>query len=678
MARLTPVALLLVCVWAVAQVQEVPQYYPTYGTREIDKLPRSNYAEGLWSDGGWYRYAQVAESPRFAIHLKPSFRVGDGGLERLCVIEAGAPGHRARASVRYDVVGWNWYQDIDWLAPKVQYRPCWLPVTTGATRATLLRDGASLGSCTVSTAEGAPWGLFEVAVRGEPPHVDHGYALLPASWVVAEQGQSVCVAFAARDGLAAAALIEADLRGSQGEPVPLPGAVTERGGSLDTAGLPPGQYALSLRAELAGADTVRSDWRVVVVEERRPPGFGAHYTDLRYMDPVYVSRTETKPWDALWEGSSLQDLVVTFPGTDARYVFWRGTSYVPCWAFNNGWLTYEWLEAEPDYYGAVDCVEPIMDKGCKYSRARIVSATDARVVVQWSYALTDFEQKIIRDERADETYTFYPDGVGVRKLVAWIKSGWHENQEYISLNRPGNPPHIALEPQAVTFLTTDGRSERPIWPSPFLDVEDWPHIISRVNMPGAPSPFMVADCPAEVKVWASPHVDKPGLFNTYIHWPVSRGVRTAWLDDPADWKRPTHSNLVNIVHSAAERGEGCQIWRWLIGVSERERDLKQFTASWLEPGRVTVSSGTFEGYDKGQRAYVIAAEPAARSLRVSVSPSGEAIRNPAFVIRGAGPWLLSAACEGARQIKLGRENGGADLVVWIEGRFESSLTLIVD
>ena len=269
---------------------------------------------------------------------------------------------------------------------------------------------------------------------------------------------------------------------------------------------------------------------MILVERSHEPGFGARYTDLSYPAPVYVSRTDTLPWEALWKCNDLRDLVVSFDNSEARFVFWRGTSYVPCWAFNTSWLSYEWLEAEPDLNGAVDCVEPIMDKECRNSRAEIVSSTPARVVVHWRYGLTDFAQKVINDEWADEYYYLYPDAVGTRKLVAWYKSGWHENQEFLLLNRPGNAPQVGepagadaahdRRPDAATRMATT-----------FLSIDGWPHVIASVNLPTRLKPFMaVDDADVQVKLWAEPYVDKPGLFNTYLHWPISRGLRTTWLD----------------------------------------------------------------------------------------------------------------------------------------------------
>ena len=60
--------------------------------------------------------------------------------------------------------------------------------------------------------------------------------------------------------------------------------------------------------------------------------FGAYYTTLAY----------SKEWDAPWRVGEHADIVVRFDNGGHRLVFWRGTSYIPCWVTENGiWYTNE-------------------------------------------------------------------------------------------------------------------------------------------------------------------------------------------------------------------------------------------------------------------------------------------------------------------------------------------------
>ncbi len=92
--------------------------------------------------------------------------------------------------------------------------------------------------------------------------------------------------------------------------------------------------------------------------------FGAFYTRLDYY----------KEWDDLWRVSDVPDVFVRFDESPVQLVFWRGTSFVPCWVSENGiWYTNEWLET----WGSdvASCAEPLMDRMCQFSHVRIIENT---------------------------------------------------------------------------------------------------------------------------------------------------------------------------------------------------------------------------------------------------------------------------------------------------------------
>jgi len=71
-----------------------------------------------------------------------------------------------------------------------------------------------------------------------------------------------------------------------------------------------------------------------------------------------------------------------------RLVLWEKAQYVPCWDLGDDiWFSTEWLETHSPE--SRHCWEPIMDKACRYSRARIVESGPARATVRWDYALCD-------------------------------------------------------------------------------------------------------------------------------------------------------------------------------------------------------------------------------------------------------------------------------------------------
>lgn len=538
----------------------------TYGNRPIDLLPKSTHARP--EDYLDWEHPASADGWELAVHPKDTFRVGEQGIERLCVVEArgiadlGDAALFTLATPTGDVIHST---PADWVGRYPRMRSYWLPVLDGARTRVGLRDASgALAETLVAMSHGAPRVLYSLEPEQPAPEADAGVALLPADSCAAVRGSMVSL----RIGVC---------RGRR-----TPVRVSLVGGALDTllgtCTLDPanGQLTGSIRfraeAEPSPMSVVAMDMGEMIMQAFHihladpPLEFGAREADLRYTLPV-VDGDATRSWDELWGDSEKRDVVVSFPGQPYRMVFWRGGSYVPCWALPEGWLTYEWLEAEPYFYGAEDCVEPLQDRDCVYSRVEIISSTPARAVVKWSYALTDFNCKIINNEHAEEVFTLYPDGVGTRYLRGYYGSGWHENQEFIVVNRPGRRASHALHAQAVTFYSPDGRSQAPTWPRPGFSLTGWPQVISVVNLGNGPRPFMVTpNAPTQVKVWSEPYLDKPDIFNSYPHWPVTRGMLTSWLDDPAMFANPTHSNLANLVNDPVERADGRNDFLWLIGM----------------------------------------------------------------------------------------------------------------
>jgi len=95
-----------------------------------------------------------------------------------------------------------------------------------------------------------------------------------------------------------------------------------------------------------------------------PGRFGAYYTALKY----------DAAWDKSWRIGPHADVVVRFDTGGHKFVFWRGTSYIPCWVTDTDiWYTNEFVERSggqsPNTRG---CCEPMSDKQCRYSHVRII------------------------------------------------------------------------------------------------------------------------------------------------------------------------------------------------------------------------------------------------------------------------------------------------------------------
>ena len=105
---------------------------------------------------------------------------------------------------------------------------------------------------------------------------------------------------------------------------------------------------------------------MIVTKPPKWPEFGATLTKLRYDAPISVRDPKTGAlssmnYDTAWP-AHLEDVVVSLPG-GSRYVFWRGSCYIPFWAGkHNTGMSYEWAETTPPPDGFTDSVEPLMDK----------------------------------------------------------------------------------------------------------------------------------------------------------------------------------------------------------------------------------------------------------------------------------------------------------------------------
>ena len=187
--------------------------------------------------------------------------------------------------------------------------------------------------------------------------VDLGTILVPSGWLLLGPKQSATLDFAAINR--GADLPKAQLSASFDSS---PATVAST-----TVDLPTGRRA-QLRLKLPGAPPAgdrdvlsvvlkdsggRTLWRkgvpvMLVQNPPRRPRFGATYERLRYDAPISVrepgtGRFSSLPYEGAWE-ASLRDVVVWLPN-GARYVFWRGSSYIPFWAgrHNTGLCT-EWAE----------------------------------------------------------------------------------------------------------------------------------------------------------------------------------------------------------------------------------------------------------------------------------------------------------------------------------------------
>lgn len=424
-----------------------------------------------------------------------------------------------------------------------------------------------------------------------------------------------------------------------------------------------------------------------------PGPFGAYYTRLRYADD----------WEAPWRVGEAADVVVRFDDGGHRFVFWRGTSYIPCWVTGNGiWYTNEFCETSGG--GTKGCAEPMSDKQTRYAHVRVLESHDARAVVHWRYALTDVFYRIAYPDKdtdwgdwADEYYTVYPDGVAVRKIVLWTSRPdvWHEFQEAIVINPPGTAPEDNLETTAVTIANLAGKTADYVWDAPgkptrTADVPD--ACIEIINLKAKRRPF-VAIAPDEASISIFGGHAPNSRFNCWDHWPISQDKN--WTRVATKHDRPTHTSLSWIAKPRESKPVG-----WKIRDPERHRYTKllltgltarkpgevvRLVRSWLSPPALEVKSPGLDGgaFDPAERAYRLRRKAAAKASGFDVVLKGSPERpivNPALVIED---WdgkseKVSVSVDGANaksRVARFQKLNGTGLVVWLELTADRPITI---
>ncbi len=440
----------------------------------------------------------------------------------------------------------------------------------------------------------------------------------------------------------------------------------------------------ALHVQITDADGGRLwDKKIPVMLVRNPPNwpkFGAVKARLRYDAPVSVRSDDgvysTTSYQTLWK-PELDDVVVALPN-GSRYVFWRGSSYIPFWAGrHNTGLCYEWAETDPPKDGYTDCVEPLMDKELRYGRVQIMESTPARVHVRWSYQSCDFEYKVWGDS-AVEDYFFYPDGFGTRVLTLQSRpTGDYELSELIILTPQSTYPFSILPRSLVDIIFLDGEKREIDFP--FLHGEQGAKAKSR-------------DMPAVYRVRLNNHEPLSGVyFNplqrslpptffqpfrdkgrlvtpTYwgSHWPLGQGKTTGWAIDDRIGHTPCHCSVMSWVRSRPEplrtarlqtidalgrsKPMVLQTWAWLIGMSDADDErLLEWAHSFSSPPGVEIEGGRlgFHAYVPERRAIRVRVEEP--TVTIAVKPA-KACVNPVFELLGA-PEALTGISLAERQLE---------------------------
>jgi hypothetical protein len=467
--------------------------------------------------------------------------------------------------------------------------------------------------------------------------------------------------------------------------------------------------AAEIRAEYASVTSLPapalSDRKAFPLGPAGSGSFGAFYTKLDYY----------REWDDLWRVSEVPDVFVRFDESPVQLVFWRGTSFVPCWVSENGtWYTNEWLES----WGSdvKSCAEPLMDRFCQFSHVRIIENTDARVVIHWRYALNDTFYTILgykenpRGEWCDEFYVIYPDQAGVRKMELHytVPERKHDWEEQIVLLPPGKYPQDVIDKKSVTLVNMKGETADYTWDDKLQVEMPEPRgaNMSLVNLKSDYKPFIIVpDGPVETVEgkWDSPYFrtyaanmaigyredPAPSPFGWWNHWPVVQVPGDGrWVVTP---DHPSHFNLTTFVQwNDYTRTKTTRTRIMLQGMTAKgAAGLVKLAGSWLQAPNLEITAGAYRGggYDQSERAYIIekSSSGAVNPLKFTISASDESpLQNPAIMVRNWGKREAKISINGQviprdknfRQGIVSRAEGD-DLIIWLRLESKKRLDIII-
>ena len=450
-----------------------------------------------------------------------------------------------------------------------------------------------------------------------------------------------------------------------------------------------GAYGKILKERISRPEAPEFEQRIL---PSGPDGlaFGAWYIPLEYY----------KAFDERWRGE-LPDVVVGFgPELPHKVVFWKGVSYAPCFVTEKGnWMCNEFIERRK--VTGWGCTESMSDKHADFSSVRILENTPARTIVQWRNIPVGVNQKIpYQNEEtgwgdcSEETYIFYPDGVGVRKMVVWSShlDEWYEWCQSLQVLNPSQRPKDVLDAKRIMSVAAmDGRNATFGWDFEGKARQNEPSIpganIQVTYLNSKWNPFLILEDGEGIneKGNSGPEIDRyAGRWSDFSdfpwrnHWPVTQDYVIGRYACVAD--APSHTYTAT-QYNAPHSIDGDKMTKLMLcGCTEEDAaDLLPLAKSWLRAPKMTIN-GEEVPYDLTQRAYIMSS-PTSGSLNFWVeASSGRPVNGLCLIIKGiskTGAVLVDGVnCPDA---KCGIVNAwdGPSSMIWIPVKTDRPITISI-
>jgi hypothetical protein len=398
------------------------------------------------------------------------------------------------------------------------------------------------------------------------------------------------------------------------------------------------------------------------------PGFGAEYTKLKY----------SPEWDGLWRVGDYTDILVTFDDKPWRYVFWRGTRYLPSLVTGFGPGAIWSNDQGPEHYNG-QCYEHMSDMLCRFSNARIIHNSQARTLVHWRNSSVSIDYKWpMTDENGwgiwtDEYWTIYPDGISIRHQVVHNNTSkritGELNQNEV-LHQPGQTTDNVLHDAAVIIASTDGQTETRYHSVPERRKlpENWN--LQYLNLKSKTKQFEIG----EIGSRSHTILHSDTYWRGWNHYPVqlipSDGTRIHAYDRPASTCPATFFELQ---HKDGQNIEAMVMY----GLTDKKvEELTSLNRSWnFAPDVIDTKGCQYKGYEKRERAFMFSFRNNAVEFTIKATKE-QPLENPAFVIANwpADYAGISLKMNGRKKTRDGDYKAGIEmgtdgsyaLVIWME------------
>ncbi len=394
------------------------------------------------------------------------------------------------------------------------------------------------------------------------------------------------------------------------------------------------------------------------------PGFRAEYTKLNY----------SPEWDGLWRMGDFADIVVTFADKPWRYVFWRGTRYLPSLVTGFGRDGIWSNDQGPERYEK-QCYEHMSDMLCRFSNARIIHRSDARVVVHWrnSSASIDYHWPALDTNGwgiwTDEYWTIYPDGVSIRHQLVHnntdkpISAELNQNE---ILCHPGQTTEDVIHDDGVILLNPNGQTKTISRTSPPAKKGEGDWNLQVINLKSQTKQFEIG----EIGAYSETELHREVWWRGWNHYPAqlipSDGTQVKTYDRPSSTCPATFRELR---HKDGNNIEAMVMY----GLTDQPlSELTALNRSWnFAPKVADLKGGTCLGYERSERAFKFTKTNDALAFTIRANKQ-QPLANPAFVIANWGSHDSNVSLKVNGQ----KKNRGADFRTGIEVDTDGTYTLV--